>query len=62
MKKLKLAKYADIFHENQVDGYLLMQLDKQMLKTDFGMGDFDIMKLTAFAKSGHVPKSKGGDL
>jgi hypothetical protein len=33
-----------------------------MLKTDFGMGDFDIMKLTAFAKSGHVPKSKGGDL
>ena len=62
MKKLKLAKYADIFHENQVDGYLLMQLDKQMLKTDFGMGDFDIMKLTAFAKYGHVPKSKGGDL
>jgi seryl-tRNA synthetase len=62
MKKLKLEKYADIFHEKQVDGYLLMQLDKQMLKTDFGMGDFDIMKLTAFAKSGHVPKSRGGDL
>jgi hypothetical protein len=52
MNKLKLEKYADIFHEKQVDGYLLMQLDKQMLKTDFGMGDFDIMKLTAFAKSG----------
>jgi uncharacterized protein YlbG (UPF0298 family) len=47
MKQLKLEKYADIFYENQVDGYLLMQLDKQMLKTDFGMGDFDIMKLTA---------------
>ena len=62
MKKLKLEKYADIFHEKQVDGYLLMQLDKQMLKTDFGMRDFDIMKLTAFAKSGHVPKSRGGDL
>ena len=61
MKKLKLVKYADIFHEKQVDGYLLMQLDKQMLKTDFGMGDFDIMKLTAFAKSGHVPKSRGRD-
>jgi hypothetical protein len=59
---LKLEKYADIFHEKQVDGYLLMQLDKQMLKTDFGMRDFDIMKLTAFAKSGHVPKSRGGDL
>jgi hypothetical protein len=29
MKKLKLEKYADIFHEKQVDGYLLMQLDKQ---------------------------------
>ena len=62
MKKLKLEKYADIFHEKQVDGYLLMQLDKQMLKTDFGMGDFDIVKLTAFAKSGHVPKSRGRDL
>ena len=61
MKKLKLEKYVDIFLENQVDGYLLMQLDKQMLKTDFGMGDFDIMKLTVFAKSGHVPKSMGGD-
>ena len=61
MKKLKLEKYADIFHENQVDGYILMQLDKQVLKTDFGMGDFEIMKLTAFAKSGHVPKSRGGD-
>jgi hypothetical protein len=46
MKKLKLEKYADIFHENQVDGYILMQLDKQVLKTDFGMGDFEIMKLT----------------
>jgi hypothetical protein len=62
MKKLKLEKYADIFLENQVDGYLLMQLDKQMLKTDFGMGDFDIMKLTVFAKSGHAPKSRGGYL
>jgi len=62
MKKLKLEKYADIFHENQVDGYLLMLLDKQMLKTDFGMGDFDIMKLMAFAKSGHVPKIRRGDL
>jgi hypothetical protein len=59
MKQLKLEKYADIFYENQVDGYLLMQLDKRMLKTDFGMGDFDIMKLTAFAKSGHFPKSRG---
>jgi len=62
MKKLKLEKYADIFLEHQIDGYLLNQLDKQMLKTDFGMGDFDIMKLTVFAKSGHVPKSRGGDL
>ena len=62
MKKLKLEKYADLFLENQVDGFLLMQLDKQMLKDDFGMKDFDIMKLTAFAKSGHVPKSRGGDL
>ena len=59
IKQLKLEKYADILYENQVDGYLLMQLDKQMLKTDFGMGDFEIMKLTAFAKSGHFPKSRG---
>jgi len=62
MKKLKLEKYADLFLENQVDGFLLMQLDKQMFKADFGMREFDFIKLTAFAKSGHVPKSRGGDL
>lgn len=62
MTKLKLDKYSDSFLENQVDGYLLMQLDKQMLKDDFGMRDFDIIKLIAFAKSGHVPKSRGGDI
>lgn len=61
LKKLNLNRYCGPFLENQVDGCLLMELDKNMLKEDFGMRDFDILKLMKFAQTGYVPKSRGSD-
>lgn len=61
LKKLKLERYVDVFLENQVDGTLLKDMNERILKEDFGMKDFDILKLTKFAKFGYFPKTRGSD-
>ncbi|XP_060557350.1 uncharacterized protein LOC132717804 [Ruditapes philippinarum] len=55
LKKLNLGKYADTFKTEQIDGRLLIQLDKDMLKEDFDMKGVEALRLVTFAKKGHVP-------
>ena len=61
LKTLKLAKYARLFTENDIDGEFLASLtDKSdmvdMLKTDFNMMGFEAHKLWIFIHKGWVPK------
>ncbi|XP_063418200.1 uncharacterized protein LOC134700987 isoform X3 [Mytilus trossulus] len=58
LKKLKLDKYSGVFEENQVDGCILMSIDEDMLKEDFHMSRFEVMKLMKFVRNGHVPRTR----
>lgn len=55
LKRLNLGKYADTFKTEQIDGRLLIQLDKDTLKEDFDMKGVEAIRLVTFAKEGHVP-------
>lgn len=55
MKRLGLGQYEDIFRNEMIDGALLADLDKDILKDDFGMKGVEILKLRKFAHEGHVP-------
>ncbi|XP_076084566.1 uncharacterized protein LOC143055312 isoform X2 [Mytilus galloprovincialis] len=58
LRKLKLEKYSDVFEENQVDGCILLSIDEDMLKEDFHMSRFEVMKLMKFVRNGHVPRTR----
>ncbi|XP_052085596.1 uncharacterized protein LOC127723139 isoform X2 [Mytilus californianus] len=58
LRKLKLEKYSDVFEENQVDGCILMSIDEDMLKEDFHMSRFEVMKLMKFVRTGYVPRTR----
>lgn len=55
LKKLKLEKYASEFKEQLIDGVMLMEIDRDMLKDDFGMKAVETLRLLTFAKDGHIP-------
>jgi hypothetical protein len=55
LKRLNLGQYADTFKTEQIDGRMLILLDKDMLKEDFDMKGVEALRLVKFAKEGHVP-------
>ncbi|XP_053382836.1 uncharacterized protein LOC123540204 isoform X2 [Mercenaria mercenaria] len=55
LKKLNLEKYADNFKREQIDGPMLADLDRNMLREDFGMKGVEALRLIKFAKEGHLP-------
>lgn len=56
MKKLKLEKYVPKFKEQLIDGRMLLDLDKDILKEEFGLTVIEAIRLINFARDGHVPK------
>jgi hypothetical protein len=55
LKRLNLGQYADSFKTEQIDGRMLILLDKDMLKEDFDMKGVEALRLVTFAKEGYVP-------
>lgn len=55
LEKLNLKHYIKVFKEQRVDGSLLLELDQEMLKTDFGMTGIEALRLHKFARDGHFP-------
>ncbi|XP_022105783.1 verprolin-like [Acanthaster planci] len=55
LRLLNLEKYIDTFKKNHVDGDLMMTLNKDMLRTDFGLSNFDVEKVMKFIQ-GWRPK------
>ncbi|XP_060569714.1 uncharacterized protein LOC132728121 isoform X1 [Ruditapes philippinarum] len=55
LRRLNLEKYANTFKNEQIDGPMLSDLDKDMLRDDFGMKGVEALRLLKFAKEGHVP-------
>ncbi|XP_067829349.1 uncharacterized protein [Heptranchias perlo] len=45
---LNMGKYIETFHSQQVDGQLLFDLDRDMMKNTFGMNNFHIIKMMRF--------------
>ena len=56
MKTLKLCKYISQFQEHMIDGAILKEIDKELLKSDFGFNIIEAIRLIKFAKEGHIPK------
>ncbi|XP_038051385.1 pollen-specific leucine-rich repeat extensin-like protein 1 [Patiria miniata] len=55
LRLLNLEKYIDAFKKNHVDGDLMMTLNKEMLRSDFGLSSFDVEKVMKFIQ-GWRPK------
>eukprot|EP00058_Branchiostoma_floridae_P023458 XP_002608948.1 hypothetical protein BRAFLDRAFT_85477 [Branchiostoma floridae] len=58
LRLLKLDKYIATFEENMVDGDLLMDLDKAMMRNDLNMSPLDCVKLLKFRDEGWRPKDQ----
>ncbi|KAK3576937.1 hypothetical protein CHS0354_017612 [Potamilus streckersoni] len=56
LEKLKLEKYKTLFHENMIDGALLMEFDSGLLREEFGFTKVEAIRLMKFVKDGHIPK------
>ncbi|XP_060569711.1 uncharacterized protein LOC132728117 [Ruditapes philippinarum] len=50
-----LTKQAQKKYTEQIDGRMLILLDKDMLKEDFDMKGVEALRLVTFAKEGHLP-------
>ncbi|XP_078668825.1 uncharacterized protein LOC144910079 [Branchiostoma floridae x Branchiostoma belcheri] len=58
LRLLKLDKYIATFEENMVDGDLLMDLDRDMMRADLHMSPLDCVKLIKFRDEGWRPKDQ----
>ena len=56
LKQLKLDSVIDSFRENQIDGKLLSMLTGDILKEEFNLKSFQILKLQNFVRDGHIPQ------
>ena len=56
LKELNLGQYVDKFKQQLVDGSILLELDKDVLKQDFGLMAVEAIRLRKFAETGHVPR------
>ncbi|XP_033104258.1 serine/arginine repetitive matrix protein 1-like [Anneissia japonica] len=50
MRLLNLEKYIETFKTHKIDGDMLCDLNKEMLKSDLGMSEIDAAKVMKFAK------------
>lgn len=55
LTKLKLEKYVEGFKSQLIDGAMLVDLDRDILREDFGMKAIEALRLLKFAKEGHLP-------
>ncbi|XP_006012116.1 uncharacterized protein LOC102358201 [Latimeria chalumnae] len=55
---LNMGQYAKAFKQEQIDGQLLFDLDRELMRSDLGMSDFHITKLLRF-REGWRPKGTG---
>ena len=53
---LNLTKHVETFLVGQVDGELLVSIDREMLTAELGFQSFEAMKLEKFARHGWRPK------
>ena len=56
LRCLNLAKHVERFLEEQIDGELLVSVDREMLTAELGFQSFEAMKLEKFARHGWRPK------
>ncbi|XP_071953633.1 uncharacterized protein [Antedon mediterranea] len=49
MRLLNLEKYIETFKTHKIDGDMLVDLNKEMLKSDLGMSEIDAAKIMKFA-------------
>jgi len=56
LRCLNLTKHVETFLTGQVDGELLVSIDREMLTAEFGFPSFEAMKLEKFARHGWRPK------
>ncbi|KAK3598523.1 hypothetical protein CHS0354_005804 [Potamilus streckersoni] len=54
--KLRLGRYVARFAEELVDGAMLIDLNENLLKEEFGFSPMEAKRLIKFAKEGHVPR------
>ena len=55
LKKIKLDAYVQTFKDQMVDGNMLLELDRDILKEEFGMKGIEALRLIKFATEGHIP-------
>ena len=56
LKFFKLEQYAEVFEENQIDGYILTSLSVEDLQKELGLRKIEAIKLNKFATTGHIPR------
>ena len=52
---MNLGKYESKFREQQIDGALLLSLDKEDLVSDLSMGGLDAKKILLFSRENWRP-------
>lgn len=55
LKQLKLEAYVESFKAQMIDGNMLLALDRNILKEEFGMKGIEALRLVKFAREGHIP-------
>lgn len=55
LKQLKLEAYVESFKAQMIDGSMLLALDRNILKEEFGMKGIEALRLVKFAQEGHIP-------
>lgn len=56
LKLLKLEEYAQVFHDNSVDGEILTSLSFDDLVSELNMKKLEALRLHKYIETGHVPK------
>ncbi|KAK3104169.1 hypothetical protein FSP39_025005 [Pinctada imbricata] len=54
--ELGLDKFVESFRKASIDGYTLTMLTKQILREEFGLKQYEAIKLRNFVRKGHIPK------
>jgi len=57
LRCLNLTKHIDTFLAEQIDGELLMSIDRQMMIEELGFKRFEALKLEKFTRYGWRPKT-----
>ena len=58
LRLLNLAHHVEKFRHSQIDGVLLMDIDRNMLKQELNFTEFETMKMLKFLHCGWRPREK----